>query len=378
MKLTLNDVGDLRNTTTAQTTINNNNALIETALENTLSRDGTSPNNMESSLDMDSNRILNLPTPINESEPLRLQDLNDFIGGGTINAIPAGGTTGQSLVKNSNADYDVGYANRVSSVALALPADFSISGSPVTTSGTLTGSFVNSPTGTGGFVRATSATITTPSIASPALTGTPTAPTAAAGTNTTQVATTAHVFAERSNTKTLTNTTYDSAGTGNVMQVSGVTISRGQYPGTNTNNSATAGNIGEFMSQSRAIGAAQAFAASNTPVNVTASPLSLTAGDWDVSAVCYFFPANTTNMTVWQTSISQVSATVDANPGAFFSFGMSGVGGKAYNGNTVETLSVPPYRISLNATTNIYLVANSIYTVSTNACYGIITARRVR
>lgn len=43
--------------------------------------------------------------------------------------------------------------------------------------------------------------------ASPALTGTPTAPTAAAGTNTTQIATTAHVFAERTNTATLTNKT---------------------------------------------------------------------------------------------------------------------------------------------------------------------------
>lgn len=42
---------------------------------------------------------------------------------------------------------------------------------------------------------------------SPALTGTPTAPTAAPGTNTTQIATTAHVFTERSNTATLTNKT---------------------------------------------------------------------------------------------------------------------------------------------------------------------------
>jgi hypothetical protein len=44
-------------------------------------------------------------------------------------------------------------------------------------------------------------------IASPAFTGVPTAPTAAAGTNTTQLATTAHVFAERSNAVTLTNKT---------------------------------------------------------------------------------------------------------------------------------------------------------------------------
>lgn len=42
---------------------------------------------------------------------------------------------------------------------------------------------------------------------SPTFTGVPAAPTAAAATNTTQVATTAHVFAERTNTATLTNKT---------------------------------------------------------------------------------------------------------------------------------------------------------------------------
>lgn len=45
---------------------------------------------------------------------------------------------------------------------------------------------------------------------SPAFTGTPTAPTAVATTNTTQIATTAHVFAERTNAATLTNKTLTS------------------------------------------------------------------------------------------------------------------------------------------------------------------------
>lgn len=44
-------------------------------------------------------------------------------------------------------------------------------------------------------------------LASPTFTGTPAAPTAAVGTNTTQLATTAHVFAERAATATLTNKT---------------------------------------------------------------------------------------------------------------------------------------------------------------------------
>jgi hypothetical protein len=52
-----------------------NNRLVEAAIENTLSRDGTSPNAMEANLDMDSNRILNLPAPATGSEPLRLSDI---------------------------------------------------------------------------------------------------------------------------------------------------------------------------------------------------------------------------------------------------------------------------------------------------------------
>ncbi len=59
------------------------------------------------------------------------------------------------------------------------------------------GGIISDKTGTGAAVFGTS----------PALAGIPTAPTAAAATNTTQVATTAHVFAERTNTATLTNKT---------------------------------------------------------------------------------------------------------------------------------------------------------------------------
>jgi len=88
-KLTLSDVTNLENETTAVATINANSALIETALENTLSRDGTSPNTMGASLDMNSNRILNLPAAVGSTEPVRkaefdaatseLADLSDAV-----------------------------------------------------------------------------------------------------------------------------------------------------------------------------------------------------------------------------------------------------------------------------------------------------------
>lgn len=57
----------------------------------------------------------------------------------------------------------------------------------------------------------TNKTLTAPAISDAILTGNNTAPTAAAGTNTTQLATTAHVFAERTNTATLTSKTINLA-----------------------------------------------------------------------------------------------------------------------------------------------------------------------
>lgn len=61
-------------------TINTNSDRIEQAIEKTLSRDGTTPNEMESDLDMNSNRILNLSQPVDPTEPVRLADVGIFSG----------------------------------------------------------------------------------------------------------------------------------------------------------------------------------------------------------------------------------------------------------------------------------------------------------
>lgn len=76
-KVSLNNLANLQNETSAVSIINANNDAIEVAMENTLSRDGTQPNKMASEFDMDGNRILNLPSPIAETEPVRLVDLLD-------------------------------------------------------------------------------------------------------------------------------------------------------------------------------------------------------------------------------------------------------------------------------------------------------------
>lgn len=69
-KLTLNAIGSRYGSIDA---LNDNSDLIEAALENTLSRDGTGPNNMEANLDMDSNSILNADTVF--ADKLRTNEL---------------------------------------------------------------------------------------------------------------------------------------------------------------------------------------------------------------------------------------------------------------------------------------------------------------
>lgn len=164
-KITLTDLVNLQNEATAVSAINNNNAVVETAFDNTLSRDGTAPNTMSAPLDMNSNQVINVGAPLSLNSAVRLTDLNTLNGGGTIVALPPGGTTNQVLTKSSNLDYAVNWGNTaatVSSVGLSMPADFIVTNSPVTTAGTLTANWTTFPTGVGAVVRATSPTLVTP------------------------------------------------------------------------------------------------------------------------------------------------------------------------------------------------------------------------
>lgn len=140
-KLILNDIGSFSQT--AITTINQNHAATEAAMENTLSRDGTAPNQMTADFDMNGNDILNvekatIQTLSSGSSDVDVQDIIDNlqdvidVEAAVIAAEQAaadaeaalvqidaiyddlqplrdgidGGTTGQFLTKNSNVDYD--------------------------------------------------------------------------------------------------------------------------------------------------------------------------------------------------------------------------------------------------------------------------------
>jgi hypothetical protein len=79
-KLTLTDLASLENQSSAISIINANNTLIEAAIEDALLLSGSGANEMADSLDMNDNRILNLPAPTSDTEPLRLIDAESLEG----------------------------------------------------------------------------------------------------------------------------------------------------------------------------------------------------------------------------------------------------------------------------------------------------------
>lgn len=106
-KLTLNTIGSRYGSIDA---LNDNSDLIEAALENTLSRDGTGPNNMEADLDMDSHRVINLTDGINNQDAVTVKQLNGSLQGiasGNIVKLReiATATAGQTIFNLSGLTY---------------------------------------------------------------------------------------------------------------------------------------------------------------------------------------------------------------------------------------------------------------------------------
>lgn len=104
-KLTLSDI-DNESVPSASTTVNANNDAVESAIENTLSRDGTSPNQMEANLDLNSYRILNHAAargPTFTTDLIRVGDLADLVAVLGVQGPegPTGDGSGDMLAENN-------------------------------------------------------------------------------------------------------------------------------------------------------------------------------------------------------------------------------------------------------------------------------------
>src|ERR1700683_3640755 len=102
--ISLNTLANLQNENTAVTQINQNSSTIEGGFTTALNTTG---DQMQGTLDMNSNQIINLPTPGTANSPLRLSDLTNFQGGGTVIFPTVTGGTNISVPASTNATYTV-------------------------------------------------------------------------------------------------------------------------------------------------------------------------------------------------------------------------------------------------------------------------------
>lgn len=139
--------------------------------------------------------------------------------------------------------------------------------------------------------------------------------------------------------------------------------------GTNTNDSAAAGDIGEYV---ESIAAAVSAAATTQYSDITT--ISLTAGDWDVSMVMLVDGTGVTITGVWDGGISIGTA------GNAFSDRVTASNGYNINPVAVPTNAwiIPSWRVSISATTTARMKLRTVYSAGTPSAYGRLSARRMR
>lgn len=146
--------------------------------------------------------------------------------------------------------------------------------------------------------------------------------------------------------------------------------------GTITNDNAGTGYVGEVVTSTVAVGSTVSLTTA-TSANITS--ISLTAGDWDIDSSVDFVLTSVSG-TVYKIGPGLTSATLPTQAGG------SGLGTDALAQQMLITtttsgtnsLSTTTVRLSIAATTTVYLVAQGTFSAGTLTGYGTIRARRMR
>lgn len=165
-----------------------------------------------------------------------------------------------------------------------------------------------------------------------------------------------------------TNNSVDSplsgtTGTGNFVGSTSPTITTPNIVGVTNASSASAGNVGEFISSTITFASATSYSAGSTS-NLTSIPL--TAGDWDV-----FGNVGLSGTTITALSIG-FSTTTGTLPAAEFRTYIDPLAT-----SSLLMMPVPYQRINISSSTTLYCVLNAAGTGSI-IMFGGIYARRVR
>lgn len=133
--------------------------------------------------------------------------------------------------------------------------------------------------------------------------------------------------------------------------------------GVTDGSDAAAGQIGEFKTN------ASSGTSLTTGVAANCASVSLTAGDWDVSGIVRLNLQPTTTLSSVLAGINTTSAT---NPG-YTQYQQINA---SLTTGAQQIMQAPLTRVSVSATTTVYLIGTAIFGTSTATCDGFIRARR--
>ncbi len=160
----------------------------------------------------------------------------------------------------------------------------------------------------------------------------------------------------------------------------GVVKSAGQLLGTNTNDAAGVGYVGQQLPATR-LRSNKTALTSPTTINVTTSNIQLSAGDWEISGIVAFELAGATVTVIGlgiSTSTGALSGadTIAVPTGAELRMGSDGALFTLATGT--QEYIVPTFQCQVTGTPTIFLVAGATFSVGTVNVYGSIRATRVR
>jgi len=140
--------------------------------------------------------------------------------------------------------------------------------------------------------------------------------------------------------------------------------------GTNTNDAAATGYVGEYVES--VVGPINYPTSGGTPGNITT--ISLTAGDWDVTFFAYLSSNGATVTTnIIMISLYSGATQTDRVFGSNWTYVSNPTVASSENFGVI-----PTYRVSLSATSTVYGKIAASYSIATPYTYCRLSARRVR
>lgn len=143
--------------------------------------------------------------------------------------------------------------------------------------------------------------------------------------------------------------------------------------GTTTNDNAAAGNIGEEFNST--VSTYTNYSTTATYQNIAS--ITLTAGDWDLSAF-FTYSTNSATITAGADAIFVISTTTASAAGATEGKNIAYIAQASLLGTSHFSDAISPYRVSISSTTTYYLNTQATFTLGNPQYVGGLRARRIR